>query len=43
MFENGLIKMMYRSKRNEVTGVWRSLHYEELQDLYTSLDIYLTG
>jgi len=27
------------SKREEVTGGWRELHYEELHDLYLLLNI----
>jgi hypothetical protein len=27
------------SKREEVTGGWRELHYEELHDLYSLLNI----
>jgi hypothetical protein len=36
MFENGLMKKMYRPKGNEVTGDWRRLHNEELHDLYST-------
>jgi hypothetical protein len=28
------------SKRYEVTGEWRKLHNEELNDLYSSLNIF---
>jgi hypothetical protein len=36
MFENRLLRRIIGPKRDEVTGVWRKLHNEELQDLYFS-------
>ena len=36
MFENGVLRGMFRPKRDKVTGVWRKLHNEELNDLYSS-------
>ena len=39
MFENRVLRRIFRPKRNEVTGEWRKLHYEELNDLYSSPNI----
>jgi hypothetical protein len=39
VFENRVLREIFGSKRNEVTGEWRKLHNEELHDLYCSLDI----
>jgi hypothetical protein len=36
VFENRVMRRMFGSKRNEVTGEWRKLHKEELRDLYSS-------
>jgi hypothetical protein len=33
VFENRVLRI-YRCKRDEVTGEWRKLHIEELNDLY---------
>jgi hypothetical protein len=33
MFENGVLRGMFGSKRDELTGEWRKLHNEELHDL----------
>jgi hypothetical protein len=30
---------MFGPKRDEATGKWRRLHYEELNDLYSSTNI----
>ena len=35
VFENKVSKRIFGSKRNEVTGEWRTLHNEELRDLYS--------
>jgi len=35
VFENGVLRRIYGSKRDEVTGEWRKLHNEELNDLYS--------
>jgi hypothetical protein len=35
-FENRVLGRTFGSKRDEVTGVWRKLHNEELHDLYSS-------
>ena len=35
MFENRLLWKIFEPKRKEVTGKWRRLHKEELNDLYS--------
>jgi hypothetical protein len=39
MFENKVLRRIFRRKRDEVTGGWRKLHNEELRDLYSSPSI----
>jgi len=34
VFENMVLRRVFGSKRDEVTGEWRKLHNEELWDLY---------
>jgi hypothetical protein len=34
MFENRVLRRIFGSKRDEVTGGWRKLHNEELHNLY---------
>ena len=36
VFENRVLKRIFGPKRDEVTGEWRKLHNEELNDLYSS-------
>jgi hypothetical protein len=36
VFENSVLRRIFGPKRDEVTGEWRKLHNEELQDLYAS-------
>jgi hypothetical protein len=36
LFENRLLRRIFGSKRDEVTGEWRKLHNEELNYLYCS-------
>jgi hypothetical protein len=35
VFENRLLRRIFGSKRDEVTGEWRKLHNKELHDLYS--------
>jgi hypothetical protein len=39
MFENRVLRGMFRPKGEEVAGGWRRLHTEELHNLYTSQNI----
>jgi hypothetical protein len=39
VFENRVLRRIFGSKRDEVTGEWRKLHIEELHNLYSSPDI----
>jgi hypothetical protein len=39
VFENRVLRRIFGPKRDEVTGEWRKLHKEELNDLYSSLNI----
>ena len=34
VFENGVVRRVLGRRRDEVTGEWRKLHYEELNYLY---------
>ena len=34
VFETKVLRLIFGSKRDEVTGEWRRLHNEELSDLY---------
>jgi hypothetical protein len=36
VFDNRVLRRIFGSKRDEVTGEWRKLHNEELRDLYSS-------
>ena len=35
MFENRVLRRVFGSNRDEVTGEWRKLHNEELSDMYS--------
>jgi hypothetical protein len=35
VFESRVLRRVFGPKRNEVTGEWRKLHKEELNDLYS--------
>jgi len=39
VFENRKLRKIFGAERDEVTGEWRNLHNEELNDLYCSLNI----
>ena len=36
MFRNMVLRRIFGPRRDEVTGEWRRLHNEELNDLYSS-------
>jgi len=40
-FENKMLRRIFVLRRDEVTGEWRRLHNEELNDLYSSPNIVL--
>jgi hypothetical protein len=39
VFENRVLRRNFGPKVDEATGEWRKLHNEELNDLYSSLNI----
>jgi hypothetical protein len=36
VFDNRLLRIIFRLKEDKLTGVWRKLHKEELTDTYSS-------
>jgi hypothetical protein len=40
VFENRVPRSIFGLKRDEVTGEWRKLHNEELNDVYSSPNIF---
>jgi len=38
IFENMVLRRIFGPRRDEVTGEWRRLHNEELNDMYSSLN-----
>jgi hypothetical protein len=40
VFENRVLRKIFGPKRDEVTGEWRKLHNEELNDLYCSSNMF---
>jgi hypothetical protein len=41
VFEKRMLRKIFGPKRDEVTGKWRKLHNEELNDLHSSTNIIL--
>jgi hypothetical protein len=39
VFENRVLRKIFGPKRDEVTGEWRKLHNEELNELYSAPNI----
>jgi hypothetical protein len=39
IFENGVLRSIFRPKKGKMTGGWRKLHNEELCNLYSSPNI----
>jgi hypothetical protein len=40
VFENSVLRRIFRPKRDDVTEEWRKAHNEELRDLYSSPSIF---
>jgi hypothetical protein len=41
VFENRVLRRIFRPKRDEVTGDWRKLHNDEFHNLYSSPNIII--
>jgi hypothetical protein len=41
VFENKVLRRIFRPKMDEVKGGWRNLHNEELRDSYSSPNLYI--
>jgi hypothetical protein len=41
LFENMVLRRIFGPKRDEVTGDWRKIHNEELNDLYSTRIIWV--
>jgi hypothetical protein len=39
VFENRMLRRIFGPRRDEVTGEWRKLHNEEINDLFSSPNI----
>ena len=39
VFEKSMLRILFGPKRDEVTGEWKKLHNEELNDLYCSPNV----
>jgi hypothetical protein len=39
VFDNGVLRKLFGAKRDRMTGEWRNLHNEELNDLHCSPNI----
>jgi hypothetical protein len=42
VLENRVLRKVFEPKKDEVTGEWRRLHNEELNDLYCSSNIIIS-
>ena len=40
VYENRVLRRIFGPKRNEVTREWRKLHHEDLNDMYSSPNIF---
>jgi hypothetical protein len=40
VFENRVLRGIFGTRRDELTGEWRKLYIEELKDLYSSPNIF---